>query len=163
MNESNYSAVVVPETDPVAEIVEKLKAVTLKRHNTPEELLGQQWGIPASEVVECAFGGGHILDVLDENYDAENEVKGADLIEQIKESGFHGFADVRSNTLHFWLDRYSTERADLVHFFAHELTHLTRHADSEDTAQAELQCEIEAESYGRTAKRAFELMQRLMA
>lgn len=139
-------------------IIAKLDSVKMVRHDSPETLLATYWKVPVEELGESSFGGGHALDCLAEDYNPENEVPASEILDGIRESGFYGFGNCNENQLHYWLDDSKADEANLVHFFAHELAHLLKHADA--PPEKEVVCEVEAEYFGLIAKRAHVLAMR---
>ena len=101
---------------------------------------------PLSEVKE--WGG---FDGDGEEYSFSPET----VLKNIKESGCWGFSG-NKNSIHVWFDA-NCDMGDLVHLFAHERGHILRpHKRSDDKE------EIKAETYGDTARFAYDVANSLL-
>lgn len=84
-----------------------------------------------------------------------NEVElalGAD-IEGMKLQGCWGFMDTETQTIHAWA-AHDADPANVLHMLAHEIGHATGTPDPDDLLE-----ELRADTYGKVARQAFELMQ----
>ena len=119
---------------------------------TPEEVL-----VKYSRPPEI---NGDILALEDILYHDEDEDEGtpaSELIQQMIEDGFWGYADNNTRIIHFWADQKTSDE-DLIRFFGHEIGHLTKPI-SDPTNDESTTEENRADTYGQVSLRAFKMLQ----
>lgn len=105
---------------------------------------------PGYDLADVSMGG--------ETFDGEERAfTAADMVDAHEAAGLWGFADLNTGQIHAWA-RPGVEISRLIHFFAHELEHLTPPIGEQDGP--ELEEEMRCERAGEMAARAYELAQR---
>lgn len=121
-------------------------------YQTPEIVYSKMWEKEANSegvtVAELLDGTGF---VGADEFGNEVEVPMEDVYEGMRALGCWGWVDTENNIIHAWAEK-DADPAQIMHFLAHEIGHVTSSPDEDDFEE-----EMRAEQYGHVAKLAYKL------
>jgi hypothetical protein len=136
----------------------KLPTVTLQRYDSADAIVAKHWGISVDDIEGAVCTVAPRMED-DRSVVMERDVPLSDWLRDVRAMGIWGFADMPNSTIHYWVNTAKLPTmSDAVEFFAHELYHLSYHAEyRHDDPDVELRCEVEAGMAGDIAAEAYKL------